>query len=70
MVGYEVTTHTTTETDDYVELCAVIFAPLSRLAPRPFELTVNTGDGSARKIMSQPCTLEKLTVPRFKLYNK
>ena len=67
MVGYEVTTYTTTETDGYVELCAVVFEPPSRLAPRPFELTVNTGDGSARKIISQQCTLKKLTVPWFKL---
>jgi hypothetical protein len=67
VVGYEVTTHTTTETDGYVELCAVIFETLSGLAPRPFELTVNTGDGSARKIISQPYTLENLTVPWFKL---
>ena len=48
VVGYERTSYTTTETEGFVELCAVIFQPASGEAPRLFELTVNTENGSAR----------------------
>ena len=39
--------YTTSETEGSVELCAVILEPLSGEAPRPFELSATTTDGTA-----------------------
>ena len=49
-VGYETTVYTTPEGDVSVELCVVLYEPvLGGGAPRPFTLTYQTADGTARK---------------------
>ena len=48
-VGYEMSFYTTSEGQGFVELCAAITEPVSGVAPRPFNLTASTADGSARK---------------------
>ena len=50
-VGYEPTLYTTTEGQGQVELCAVIFEPDTGGAPRPFELSFTTEDGSAGQLV-------------------
>ena len=45
-VGYEFTVYTTTETQGSVVLCAIVFDPPFG-APRPFNLTATTQDGTA-----------------------
>ena len=50
-VGYELTVYTTTEGQGEVELCAVIFEPDTGGAPRPFELSFTTEDGSAGQLV-------------------
>ena len=47
IVGYEKTLHTVTETDGVVELCAVIFEPMTGVAPRSFQLSASTQDITA-----------------------
>ena len=46
-VGYELTTYTTSEDQEAVNLSIIIFAPPTGGAPRPFTLSVITEDGSA-----------------------
>ena len=46
-VGYELTTYTISEDQGAVNLSVIIFAPPTGGAPRPFSLSVSTGDGSA-----------------------
>jgi hypothetical protein len=46
-VGYERTEYTVTESQGSVELCVIIFEPETGVAPRPFQLTVSTDDGTA-----------------------
>ena len=48
-MGYERTEYTVTERGS-VELCAIIFEPETGVAPRPFQLTVSTDDGTAGNI--------------------
>ena len=46
-VGYERTVYTTTEGQRFVTLCAIIYAPSSGVAPRPFTISYNTADDTA-----------------------
>ena len=50
-VGYELTLYTMTEGQGQVQLCAVIFEPDTGRAPRPFELSFTTEDGSAGQLV-------------------
>ena len=49
-VGYERTEYTVTESQGSVELCAIIFEPETGVAPRPFQLTVSTANGTAGNV--------------------
>ena len=51
-VGYEFTIFTTPEGDTTVELCAIIYEPTT--SPRPFNLSYQTSDGSARTYVLIP----------------
>ena len=46
-VGYEFAQYTTSEGEGVVELCAIIYVPVSGVAPRDFVIEANTRDGSA-----------------------
>ena len=46
-VGYEMTVYNTTEGDTFVELCAIIYEPISGVAPRPFVISYATSDDTA-----------------------
>ena len=46
-VGYEMTVYTTLEGDTFVELCAIIYEPITGVAPRPFVISYATSDDSA-----------------------
>ena len=47
IVGHERTVYTTSEGGGQVELCVVIFEPSSGGAPREFNLTITTENGTA-----------------------
>lgn len=68
VVGYEETVYSTEEGDVEVEICVIIFQPLSGEAPRSFTLTYNTTDytagiysimiKSSRSIMEVICLIQ------------
>ena len=46
-VGYEFTMYTTSEGEGSVELCAVIYEPITGVAPRDFVISSTTSSGTA-----------------------
>ena len=46
-VGYERTVYTTSEGDMSVELCAIIYEPITGVAPRDFVVSSTTSAGTA-----------------------
>ena len=55
-VGYERSEYTTDEGQMEVELCAIIYEPPSRVAPRPFFIFASTMDGTAGTYTYIHCT--------------
>ena len=51
-VGYESLVYNTNETAGMVEICAIIYEPMSGGAPRDFVISSTTQDGSASKRLS------------------
>ena len=64
LVGYEMTTYTTTEGMGYVELCAVITNPsVGVVSPRPFVISATTVDDTAgRELQHQSYSLTIITI--------
>ena len=64
VVGYEMTTYTTTEGMGYVELCAVITNPsVGVVSPRPFVISATTADDTAgRELQHQSYSLTLITI--------
>ena len=52
-VGYEITTHQTSESIGFVRLSITVFDPPSGGAQRPFTLSVSIRDGTAGIILCQ-----------------
>ena len=48
-VGYEFEVYTTTETNSFVEICAIITQPPDGIAPRDFTVSSTTRNGTASK---------------------
>ena len=51
-VGYEFVVYTTDETAGMVQICAVIYEPMTGGAPRNFVVSLTTRSGSASKRLS------------------
>ena len=52
IVGYEFVVYTTDETAGMVQICAIIYEPMTGGAPRDFVVLSTTRDGSASKRLS------------------
>ena len=48
-IGYELMVYPTTESNGFVEICAVITQPSDGIAPREFVVSSRTRDGTASK---------------------
>ena len=51
-IGYERTVYTTPESQGLVALCAIIYAPSSGGAPRPFTISYTTANDTAGNILT------------------
>ena len=69
-IGYELMVYPTTESNGFVEICAVITQPSDGIAPRDFVVSSKTRDGTASKKlpihMEQECIC-KLIFPQCKV---
>ena len=61
-VGYEFTVYSMSESAGVVEICAIIYEPLTGGAPQDFVVSSTTRDGSASKWLNEKNIVNKLNV--------